>query len=62
VQAVTETEIDREYRREALAEEAERRDAEAARMRRLEDRVADLEDKVRKLLDWKESRVWRECD
>jgi uncharacterized protein YceH (UPF0502 family) len=57
VQAVTETEIDREYRREALAEEAERRDAEAAKMRRLEDRVAELERKVRELYEEKMDRL-----
>jgi uncharacterized protein YceH (UPF0502 family) len=59
VQAVTETEVDREYRREALAEECERRDAEAAKMRRLEDRVAQLERKVRELYEEKMDRLHR---
>jgi uncharacterized protein YceH (UPF0502 family) len=54
---MTETEVDREYRREALAEEAERRDAEAAKMRRLEDRVAELERKVRELYEEKMDRL-----
>jgi hypothetical protein len=59
---MTDEDVEREYRRALLHEEAERRDAEAADMKRLEDRVAKLEDAVKRLLDWKDGRVWRECD
>jgi hypothetical protein len=56
--------VDVESREAMMSHEAGHRDVAelAGEVFRLRGRVARLEDAVKRLLDWKDGRVWRECD